>query len=113
MLPGLSLLLLSPTLFILTIHSIAFRRFGMQRTCPRRTLSLSNYQMKIVLNHAQSSQKVWLESIKCVSEPPIDFTNLLSNSLLIKIPPPKKGHHHANFFIIFVINQLDIQKTWF
>ncbi|AID27233.1 hypothetical protein N643_07760 [Salmonella bongori serovar 48:z41:-- str. RKS3044] len=58
-------------------------------------------------------QKVWLESIKCVSEPPIDFTNLLSNSLLIKIPPPKKGHHHANFFIIFVINQLDIKKPWF
>ncbi|AGR59029.1 hypothetical protein A464_1844 [Salmonella bongori N268-08] len=38
---------------------------------------------------------------------------MLSNSLLIKILPPKKGHHHANFFIIFVINQLDIQKPWF
>ncbi|WP_217700560.1 hypothetical protein, partial [Salmonella enterica] len=39
-LPGLSLLLLSPTLFILTIRSIAFRRFGIRRTCPRRTLFL-------------------------------------------------------------------------
>ncbi|ECC8730899.1 hypothetical protein DLB77_00300 [Salmonella bongori] len=47
-------------------------------------------------------KKVWLESIKCVSEPPIDFTNLLSNSLLIKILPPKKGHHHANFLLFLL-----------
>ncbi|EHY70671.1 hypothetical protein LJ142_000835 [Salmonella enterica] len=46
--------------------------------------------MKIVINNVKSSANVWPESIKCVSEPPIHFTNLLTNSLLWKIPRPEK-----------------------
>ncbi|EAA2710515.1 hypothetical protein DK766_03760 [Salmonella enterica subsp. enterica serovar Coeln] len=35
-------------------------------------------------------KNVWPKSIKCVTEPPIHFTILLTNSLLWKNPCPKK-----------------------
>ncbi|ABX66893.1 hypothetical protein SPAB_01495 [Salmonella enterica subsp. enterica serovar Paratyphi B str. SPB7] len=50
-------------------------------------------------------QNVWPKSIKCVSEPPIHFTILLTNSLLWKNPCPKKQLNNVKNLLFILYNQ--------
>lgn len=106
--------LLSPTLFILAIRTTALRRLSTCLPCRKHAISLlRENKWKSFSSTSILLQNTWPESTKCVSSPPIHFTNLLTNSLLLEINLADKGLRmkiHGNKTLI--INGLADGHSW-